>query len=176
MRLSVIVLLFLLAGCTSNNGARCYAPATWFSGVPASSVDHAGEKVEAVKDKAVKAAQKSAHETQVALLTVPDSRSTEVAIESNDNTVTLLDQVAGPLSASDAAKIREMVNGLVSENAELRADAEKERKEAREVTNEISEKLNKARIELSQAQDKLRIAFDRENELANELRSQRALF
>jgi len=172
----VVLVLFLLTGCSTGSGVRWYAPATWFSGAPASNVDQAGSKVETAEAKAVKAAQKSAHETQVALLTVPESRSTDVAIESNDTTVTLLDQVAGPLSAKDAAKIREMVNGLVSENSELRAEAEKERKKAREVTSEISDKLNKARSELGQAQDKLRIAFERENELANQLRSQRALF
>ena len=176
MRTSAIILFFLLTGCSTNNGVRWYAPATWFSSAPATKVDNAGEKVEVAEAKVVKAAQKSAHETQIALLTVPESRSTDVAIESNDNTVALLDQVAGPLSAKDVAKIREMVSGLVSENAELRANAEKERGKAREATNQISDKLNKAKNELGQAQDKLRVAFERENELANELRSQRALF
>ena len=176
MRTAVILSVLLLSGCASNGGARWYAPASWFSHAPASSVDTAAVKVERAEDAVVKGAQKSAHETQVALMTVPDSRSTGVARRSNDTTVALLDQVAGPLSAADIAGIREMVAGLTSENAELRAKAERDWQRSQEDINAASKKLTDANAKLGAAQDKLRVAFDRENELANQLRAQRAMF
>jgi hypothetical protein len=176
MRTAAILSLLLLTGCTTGGGAKWYAPATWFSHAPAASVDTATAKVERAEDAVVKGAQKSAHETQVALMTVPDSRSTGVARRSNDTTVALLDQVAGPLSAADIAGIREMVAGLTSENAELRAKAEREYQRSQADINEASKKLTDANAKLGNAQDKLRVAFERENELANQLRSQRALF
>jgi len=176
MRPILVIALFLLTGCTTGNGVKWYAPATWFSHAPAGQVDSASAKLDRAEDAVVKAAQKSAHETQVALLTVPESRATDVATRANDNTVSLLDQVAGPLSAADIARIREMVAGLTSENAELRAKAERDWAKSQADINEVSRKLADAQARLGAAQDKLRVAFERENELANQLRAQRALF
>ncbi len=175
MRIGLLILVFCLTGCTTAPGVKWYAPATWFSHAPADKVDLAEAKVEAASTAVIKAAQKSAHETQVALLTVPDSRSTTVATQSNDTTVALLDQVAGPLSASDLAKIKDLIAGLTSENAELRAKAERERAQGIASVNEVSRKLQAAVASADYANAKLRDAFERENALANELRAQRAL-
>jgi len=176
MRTLALIFILLLSGCATGTGVRWYAPATWFSHAPAAKVDNAVAKVEKASDAVVKAAQKSAHETQMALVTVPTSRSTDVAIQSNDTTVALLDQVAGPLSAGDLAKIRETIAGLTSENAELRAKAEREREQSIASINDVSNRLKTAVSKADYANAKLRDAFEKENALANELRVQRALF
>lgn len=169
----VVALALLLAGCSTANNARWWSPATWFSAREAKAEDRALSKVDDARDRAVKAAQGTAHETQIALAAAPESRPIEVARESNDQTVTLLDQVAGPVTADEIARIRKQVAGLLSDNAALRSSAESDRASNRATIAEVSSKLAKAEAALEKAQGDLRAAFDRENALANELRNER---
>lgn len=173
--LLLAALCALGAGCASSTGAKWYAPATWFSHAPADTVDKAEASQDKARTAAVKAAQRATHETAEALAAAPASRPVEVATESNASAVALLDQAAGPLTAADLAAIRKQVAGLLSENATLRADAEKARATARAVDAKLSERLAAADAAVLAAGAKLREAFERENQLANELRSQRAL-
>ena len=176
MALMVCWLIFI-TGCTTG-GARnvkWWSPATWFSAREAQAEDRAVVKLDDAKERAVKAAQGTAHETQVALVSAPESRPVDVARESNDQTVTLLDQAAGPLPSSEITKIRKQVTGLLSDNAALRTEAEKARAESRTTISDISAKLEKASSDLGKAQRDLRDAFDRENALANELRNERVI-
>lgn len=176
MRYLVALPLILLTGCaTSTTGARWFAPATWFSGAPATAVDKAEDKQDAARRLAIKAAQKSVHETAEALAVAPDSRPVEVATEANSSALGLLDQAAGPLTASDLTQIRKQVAGLLSDNAKLRAESEKARDKTRESDAALSDKLAKADDAVMVAGAKLREAFERENALANQLRSQHAL-
>jgi hypothetical protein len=178
MRWTLAIPLFLfLTGCAnSGSGVKWYAPATWFSHAPADKVD----KTAALEDKArsavIKRAQVSAHETSLALAAAPDSRPVEVARETSGETVVLLDQAAGSLDAATAQKLRTTIAGLLSERAEIRAEAEKARKKEQEVVASVSAKLAEATSRSQKAEADLRAAFERENALANELRAQRALF
>ena len=167
--------LLLVTGCGTTGGVRWYSPGSWFSHAPAANVDKAHAQESDARDRVIKAAQKSSHETSHALAAAPTSRPVAVARSTNDATVSLLDQAAGPLSASEAATLRATVAGLLSDNAEIRANAEKVR--AGQVATEaaLSETLARAEAKSADAETRLRAAFDRENALANELRSQRAL-
>lgn len=169
------MMVLALAGCASGSSAKWYAPATWLSSRPAGNVDRAQASETIAEKAAVKAAQKATHQTSVALASAPSSRPVIVATEANATALALLDQAAGPLDAAELASIREMVAGLLSENAEIRAKAEKERAAQAKDVAEISVRLTKAQAATEAAEGKLRQAFDRENALANELRSQRAL-
>lgn len=169
-------LALALTGCaTTGTGSKWYAPATWFSSAPAANADKATARVEIAQEAAIKAAQRSAHETAYALAAAPLSRPVTVAVGSNDTAMGLLDQVAGPLSITDASMARDRVAALMSENAAIRAEAEAQRAKDQAGIATISDKLAKAVQESQTANDKLRVAFDRENELANQLRSQKAL-
>ena len=174
-RTGLILSLFLLAGCSTGSGVKWFAPATWFSHAPAGAVDRADAKQDAARTAAVKAAQRATHETAEALAVAPASRPVEVATESNASALALLDQAAGPLTAADLATIRKQVAGLLSDNAKLRADAERARDKTRESDAALSEKLARADAAVLAAGAKLREAFDRENALANQLRGQTAL-
>jgi regulator of replication initiation timing len=165
----------LAGGCASGTGAKWYAPASWFSHAPAGAVDRAEAKQDAAREAAVKAAQRATIETAEALAAAPASRPVEVATESNAAAVALLNQAAGPLSVADLAALRKQVAGLLSENATLRAEAEKSRTAARAHDAALSERLAQADAAVAAAGAKLRDAFERENALANELRSQTAL-
>ena len=171
----LLALSLLLTGC-AGSGAKWYAPATWWSHAPADKVDKALSKEESARHAVVKAAQRSAHSTAIALASAPDSRPVEVATSSNNEAVALLDQAAGPLEAKEVAALRTTIGGLLSENAEIRAKAEAQRARDAKGIAEVSAALAKAEAASQEAAAKLRIAFERENQLANELRSQRALF
>lgn len=174
--LAVIALALALGGCVgSGSGSKWYAPATWFSGAPAVAADKANAKQDAAREAAVKAAQRATHETAEALASAPASRPVEVATEANATAVSLLDQATGPLSTGDLAAIRAQISGLLSDNAKLRAEAEKSREKSRETDADISKRLADANAAVEKSAAALRQAFDRENALANELRSAVAL-
>lgn len=175
MRPLSLVAVLLLSGCATGTGAKWYAPASWFSHRPADTVDKAAARVDAAAEKAVKAAQRATHETAHALAQAPASRPVAVAVASNDTAMRLLDQVAGPLTTEEVAKLQSIVNRLMSENDEIRLKAEKERIKNESEVAKVSENLGKMQSALSKAQGNLREAFERENALANELRAQRAL-
>lgn len=173
-----LVLVLLLSGCTTTSGGSAakvtlWNPLTWFSGSAGRESDRAANAEVKAKADAIKAAQKTAHETSQALAAAPDSRPVEVARESAQTTVSLLDQAAGPLTASEVAVIKSQVTNLLSENAKLREEGEKMRLSARENIAELSDKLAKAQARADAATTDLKAAFARENEMANTLRNQR---
>lgn len=176
-RLALIVLLTVtMPGCATTGGAgnaRWYNPTTWFSGSEGRAAAKTEAKIDVATAAALNAAKTSAHETQEALLTVPASRSTSVAIQSNDNAVALLDQVTGPLTAKDMAAIHEKVRLLVSELADERARGEAMRLSDQKKDDKLSDLL--VRLNDAKAEDAKHLAdaFVRENGLANELRNER---
>ena len=180
MRTSSPLALLLLAalclsGCATGTGARWYAPTTWFAHRAADTADRAEATQDQARAAAIKAAQRATHETAEALAVAPSSRPVEVATESNAAAVALLDQAAGPLTARDLAAIRKQVAGLLSENATLRAEAERTRTATRADAAKLSDRLAAADAAVLAAGAKLRDAFERENALANQLRGQTAL-
>lgn len=174
-----LALVLPLSGCATGSGAEWYAPATWFSAAPAAKLDRAISTEETARHAVIRSAQKSAHTTAAALAAAlaaaPASRPVAVAADSNASTVALLDQAAGPMQAGELEKLRATVAGLLSDNAELRAKAEAQRAADARNIGEVSAALAKAEAASEAAASKLRIAFERENALANELRRQRAL-
>ncbi len=175
MRVYGIALVLLLSGCASGSGVKIWNPLTWGSHQPADKVDQTTAKEERIRDEARKAAQRNVHQTQSALAEAPASRPVAVAKEFNATAVALLDQTEGPLQAGDIAELQKTVTGLLSENAQIRAEAERQRAKDSEKVADVSERLAKAERASDTASAKLRLAFDRENALANQLRNQVAL-
>ena len=173
--LALCAALALLSGCATGGSVRLWSPATWFSGRPATQVDSAAAVQDKAREAAIKAAQRATHETATALAAAPESRPVEIATESNASALGLLDQAAGPMTAAELSAVRRQVAGLLSDNAALRAEAEKARANLRTADEKLSERLAAADAGLTAAQAKLREAYDRENALANQLRNQRAL-
>lgn len=170
-----ILAALCLTGCASPSGIRFYNPATWFSGSEGRSVARTEAKVETASTALVKEAQKTAHETQLALVAAPASRPVDVARESNDATVAALDQIAGPLTVAEAASLRAQVAGLLSEIATERTIAEKERQARREIIADASTTIDELRAQLAEKQKALADGFARENAVANEARNTKFL-
>ena len=174
MNRALILCCLLLSGCATGTGSKWYAPATWFSSVPASNVDNAVRVEDKARDAVIKAAQRSAHETSFALSAAPASRPVALATGFSSDTVSLLDQAAGAVPAPELSRLRETVTGLLSDNAELRAKAEAAQRAEQSNIAAVAADLAKAEAKTEDAEKRLRTAFERENALANELRSQRA--
>lgn len=171
----ILLGVFLVAGCSSpSGGARWYAPATWFSSREAATADRAVERRDEKREAVLKAAQVEVAKTMEALTVAPDSREVELARRFNGNAENLLGQSIGSIKVADLVAIRKLVADLRSENAELRTAAEtlQQREEAR--VGQLSEQLGEATRKLAESQKDLRAAFDRENALADQLRTQRA--
>ena len=171
----VLIGCLSLGGCASTGSTRWYAPATWFSHSAADKADKAAVVEDTARDNVVKAAQQAAHKTQDALAAAPASRPVTVARVANDNAVALLDQANGPLTAGELTAIRQQVADLLSENADIRAKAESAEAANQTAIAAISTRLADAIRGSETANASLRDAFERENALANELRTQRAL-
>lgn len=171
----VVLACLALSGCQSvgaGSGVKWYNPTTWFSGKAGTASAKIEAKIDTAKDAAITAAKASAHETQEALQVAPTSRAVEVAKGSNDNTVALLDQVDGPLSAPDAAKIKEKVRLLTSELADERAKGAVLQADNQKLINSVSTQLDTLADAKKKADKDLEAAFQRENGLANQLRNE----
>lgn len=173
-RASAILSLLCLTGCATGSGVKWYSPGSWFSHAPANAVDTANARETEAERAAVKLAQKATHETQIALAAAPASHPVNLATEANDSAVSLLDQ-ASPFPAAELAGIRRTYAGLLSDDPKLRAEAERARVVSSDAVTSVSLQLAKARSDSEAAEKGLRASFERENQLANELRSAHAL-
>jgi hypothetical protein len=163
----------ILGGCATRPGATWWNPTTWFSGSEGRAVARLEARTDRAEAALLKEAQRTAHETSLALVTAPESRAVDVARDSASATVVALDQLAGPLTAGDVERLRAQVAGLLSEVATTRAAAEAERRLRRDELAEASAAIDRLRLDLRSAQADLQTAFTRENVLANQFRNAR---
>jgi hypothetical protein len=147
--------LLALAGCFSAPGRRV-------------------EQRETARDQArgavLREAQVSAHETVAALAQAPASRPVEVASRSAGEAAALLDHANGGLDAAAVAALRERIAGLLSENEQIRAAAERDTRRRVAEVAEKSAALQAAQAALETARQDLEAAYAREHELAQKYR------
>lgn len=169
-----IASLICLAGCVSQpsgTGVRWYNPFTWGSATEAKKAEKLESKSIAARENLIKEAQKTAHETSIALEEIPASNAKETAQESNQRTVTYLDQAAGPLTVDQIESIRQQVKLLLSDNADLRRQGEALRQENRESAARQSRELASLQSKLDAANQALPEALRREAAVANKFRN-----
>lgn len=186
----VLIVLALLgagggvAAHQAGNGAKWYAPTTWFSHSDADKVDaakKADDQAElakrAAESAAVHAASVESDKANRAAAALPDSNESTVVKRFTGNTFGLLNQVS-PLTASEQDNNTSILIGLlsseiakrqVSEALQAKSDAERVKASAG-LENAVKE-LGLTKKALAEADAKLRESFDTENGLANELRA-----
>jgi regulator of replication initiation timing len=186
MRRTLLIACCLLSGCTyvRDSGVRWYNPGTWFSASEIrdakkadAKAEDAGEKVDLTKWQAVHGAHVEIAKAGLSVDAAPPSREVELGRRFTFNGLGLLDQV-DPLTASEVSDMRKLVNNLLSENAQIRADADKDQAKLEGRLDETSKALSQAQVERAAAlklqakehQDLL-AGSERENALANELRN-----
>lgn len=137
----------LLTGCVG-------LPSGWkFWGTPLTKLESKEQDVSAAQLQATRAAQELIHKTTVALSHAPASRPVEVASSFAQEARTILDHAVGAPSVGDSAEWRGLVERLLSENAEIRAKAERERAKDSERLAELSDELTEVRGERDKLQD-----------------------
>ena len=171
----ILACLFTTA-CTSPGPgeSRFWAPSTWGKGSEGKAVEKAVRAEEKASAPVLQAARTAAHEAILALAAAPASRPVEVATHSATQAATLLDQIAGPLTAQEASDIRTRIAQLLSENEAIRAKAEKDRTDRDAALAKLSNRYQEAQEALTKAQGDLTAAFAREHAAANEARLFRA--
>ncbi len=178
-RTLLLVVIFAVAGCVSplDKGFSLISPGTWFSHAEANKVDKATVKVDETGDKLRKIAQTNVHAAQIVLNNVSGSaRTQEVAIADDYVTTAaqVLDQTEGPMQTGEFDIVKKQVFGRISLKAPERDIAEKSRNSDKQEISKISADFDQYKTGLDKANLKLREGFDRENALANELRTAQA--
>lgn len=169
MKRSLIVasVALVLAGCS-------LWPSTWrIGGTPLEKNERAKQQQQAAKDDAMGGAQAAVHQASIALASAPDSRAVVVARDFLSEAQAIIDQVHGAPSAATAQHYREVVAGLLSENAAVRAAAEKQRATDSAANTELATKLAAATAKAERADARaLEYARDRESlaDLAGKLK------
>ena len=181
----------LLSGCAAPSASPTWwNPGTWFSGKAGDRVDVHRKDVRdhqadlsITRDTLIGEAHEQAVLTDIALEYAPDSRPVEVARGSAEKTVVILDEANGATDKSRLIELESLIGGLLSENEEIRTDAEKLLTEKdREISARIEDKnqaeaaLLEAKAKLAESVGLLEVAFDRENALANKYRNVRFAF
>ena len=192
VRIALILALgFSLVGCRSTPSAdpTWWNPGTWFSGSAGRSVDKAHRDLEA-KDAEldsrerdlIKVAQGEILKTETALKSAPASRPVAIATDSAQSAGLALGQAVGPISKLERIELERLVEGLLSENEEIRIRAEAtaaSRKADLDALVEVHAKAlaekQEALEKLAASEGKLRESFDRENALANKYRNAKFL-
>jgi hypothetical protein len=136
-----------------------------------------------VRESLIKNAHEDAILTDLALGFAPTSRPVEVARGTAEDTVEALDEAVGATDKSRMVELESLIGDLLSENAEIRDEAERVLSEKEATFSDIKKEHKKAQVSLAEAQAKLaesvgllEVAFDRENALANKYRNVRFAF
>jgi hypothetical protein len=130
--------LSILAGCAwLPTGLR-------IGGTPVEKLEKKNADEEAKKKELMRKSQEAAHKAQTALKEAPPSRPVEVADDFLDEAVDSLDQALGQPMVGDMADWKSLAIRLLSDDAKVRATAEKERDQDRKEVAALSEKLAKA--------------------------------
>ncbi len=140
-------------------------PSTWrIGGTPLDRNATAQKKLVATQGEAVAHAQAAVHKAETALQGAPaDNRPVAVAHDFISEARALLDQANGAPSAADESAWRELVAGLVSENATVRAAAERQRATQAASTADLARRLSAATLNAEHANARaLDYARDRE--------------
>lgn len=158
LRLCVLSTLILLAACS-------LIPSGWrLGGSPLDKNERAQAKLDVAKDNAVMGAQAAVHKAGLALQQAPaDNRPVAVARDFVAEAQALLDQAKGVPTFADESTWRELVAGLVSENAAVRSAAERQRAADVASNAELSHRLAAATANSERANQRA-LSYARESE------------
>lgn len=155
--LTILTLAAALAGCNwIPSGARIF-------GTPLTRVESKEAKEDTARNAVLRGAQEAVHKAGDALASAGDDRPAVVARDFVSEAQALLDQSLGTPPAGTVAEWRNLVNRLLSENAEIRQAAERERRDDAERISEIATKLADATAARAAAEAKVR-EYAAENE------------
>lgn len=175
--LPLALLLGLLAsGCVSApSGKHWWSPATWGSSTPAKKVTKLEVTEHYTEQVALLDSRRETEKTARLLNSVPGSPATRMAKRTSNNAIKLMAQVLGPLSFSESRDLDLWSVRVVSSDPKKNTQSLETQEKDEKKISEDSDELREVREKLKTAEDKLALAFDKENELADTLRNERAI-
>ena len=150
----VIAAALVLACGAMLSGCAWVPSALRIGGTPIERVEKREDKEDAARGKLLKASQEAAHKAADALAVAPDSRPVVVARDFAGEATASLDQALGAPAAGEAGKWQDLVRRLVSEDAAIRATAEKERNADRAEIARLGERLAEASAATVRAEER----------------------
>jgi len=155
---AALAIIFAVAACS-------LIPSSWrIGGSPLDKNEKAQAKQQQAQQAAVTGAQAAVHQAGIALAAAPvDNRAVAVGRDFVAEAQLLLDQANGAPTYNDAAKWRELVNGLLSDNASVRKAAEKQRATDAALTGDLAQRLAAATAAAERANDRA-LTYARESE------------
>lgn len=164
--IAAIIAVMLLAGCVS------WPKFAWpWSKDREKVVQKAEAKMDTARDDVLRRSQSDTTVASIAIRSAPESRPVAVAREAIDSAASLQAQALGPVAEIDRQRLEKLVADLLSENAEVRAAAEKDRAGDRAENVRVTALLAKTQASLDDAIAKIRQGYSREKELADSYRS-----
>lgn len=160
---TISITMLITGGCTSS-GEGLFG---WYSAREARAADASAKARDDARDELVISARsevaKAAQSVRAA-----DQQHLPVQLTRRfiDNALPALDQVAGPMTAAEAAELRALVEDLL----DGKEAAERNQRQAERQLENVSERLAGYERRHAADQERLRAAFDRENRLANRFR------
>jgi hypothetical protein len=158
--------LLVLSGAVAALLTACTVwPSNWrIGGSPLDRNERAEKKLAATQGAAIAQAQAAVHKAETALQSAPaDNRPVAVARDFIGEASALLDQSVGAPTAADVFAWRALVAGLLSDNAAVRAQAERQRTADAATTADLAHRLTAATLTAERANARaLDYARDRE--------------
>lgn len=130
-------------------------------------MDRAESRLAADQQAVIQSARAEVAKASQSIAAAPqDNLPVQLTTRFIDNSLPLLDQVAGPMTAQEAADLRALVRDLL----DGKADAESRQRAAEATAEQRSRQLAATEQLLAEARANLRSAFERETRLANRYR------
>lgn len=169
---ALCTLCLLLAGCAGPPGTHVWwNPSTWGRD-RAAALQQTEARQSANQDKLNVEALRETFKTKTALAAAPqDNRAVAVAVHTNENAYSLLTLANGPLDLGQMQEDRATVAGLLSDNAELRAAAERSQAKAESAQARLSRENAALAKEHEADTAKIAEGYARERKLANTVRN-----
>jgi hypothetical protein len=158
LRYCAFLTFFFLVGCS-------LWPSNWrIGGSPLDKNERAQAKLDQAKEHTVARAQVAVHQAEIALQQAPaDNRPVTVGRDYVAEARALLDQANGAPTLAEETAWRELVAGLLSDNAATRASAEKQRASDSAAAADLAHRLAAATAAAERANDRA-LSYARESE------------
>ena len=156
--LTALALLFAVVACS-------LVPSDWrLGGSPLDKNERVQDKKTDAQGAAIGGAKKAVHQAEMALQQAPaDDRAVALGKDFVAEARLLLDQANGAPTYADETAWRQLVAGLLSENAAVRGAAEKQRASDANVTADLAHRLASATAAAERANEKA-LGYARESE------------
>jgi hypothetical protein len=152
------------------------SPSTWFSDAPLRKLEKNEAKEDKAREDALRRIQILTLEQSIGLAKIATAPGLNHIIHSNRQSMTLLDQLNGPVSPAKLGEVEGYMGLLFSGDVGLAVEGLELREKRDKTISKESEVISQLRREKEELTENLKKGFERENSLANAHRAAWATF